>query len=112
MRTDIVYIENKLTLNGPARIARVTWTKSRRGVRYGELLLQSSKGHGFKSNYFDSETGDEYWVSRPRKDGLDRLYPGIVEIDDDASEEYWTRIRRQPDLVGQSRYRSEGKHRR
>jgi len=112
MRADIMYIERKLGLNGPARIGRVTWTKSRRGLRYGELLLQSSRGHGFKSNYFDTETGDEYWVSRPRRDGQDRLYPGTVEIDEDAREEYWTRLRRRPDLVNQMRYRSEGKHRR
>lgn len=112
MRTDIMYIEHKLNLNGPARIARVTWTKSRRGLRYRGLLLQSANGAGFKSNYIDAETGDEYWASRPRRDGNDRLYPGLVDIDSDVRSEYWTRIRRRPDLVAETRYRSEGKHRR
>ena len=112
MRTEVMYVEHKLGLNGPARIVRVTWTKSRRGIRCGSLLLQSANGSGFKSNYVDSESGDEYWVSRPRQDGCDRLYSGIVEIDDDAREEYWTRIRRRPDLVGDTRYHSAGKHRR
>lgn len=112
MRSELMYIEHKLALNGPARIGFATWTKSRRGLRYRGLLLLSAKGTGFKSNYFDADTGDEYWVSRPRKDGQDRLYPGTVEIDLDIREEYWTRIRRRPDLVGQTRYRSQGKHRR
>ena len=112
MRTDIMYLEHKLGLNGPARIARVTWTKSRRGLRYGHLLLQSANGSGFKSNYVDTETGDAYWASRPRRDGNDRLYPGLVDIDPDARDEYWTRIRRRPDLIIHTRYRSAGKHRR
>ena len=34
MRTEPMYIEHKLTLNGPARIGFATWTKSRRGLRY------------------------------------------------------------------------------
>ena len=107
-----MYIEHKLGLNGPASICRVTWTKSRRGLRCRGRLLLSARGGGFKSNYVDAETSDEYWVSRPRRDGNDRLYPGIVEVDEDAREEYWTLIRRRPDLAGECRYRSEGKHRR
>ena len=45
-----------------------------------------------------SHTGEEYWISGPRKDGADRLYgePGPVEIDEDAREEYWTRVRSEP----------------
>ena len=61
-------------------------------------LLQGSRvpepqGRGFKSNYFDTKTGDQYWISGPRKDGADRLYGERVpvEIDSDVREEYWSR---------------------
>jgi hypothetical protein len=109
MRTELMYLEHKLGLSGPARIVRATWTRSRRGLRYRGLLLQSLRGAGFKSNYIDVATGDEYWVSRPRKDGRDRLYPGVVFVDEDVREEYWTRIRGRPDLIGESRSRSEAR---
>jgi hypothetical protein len=67
-------------------------------------VVQSLKGSGFKSNYYDVETGDEYWISGPRKDGGDRLYgePIPVEIDDDVREEYWTQIRRLPGRAGET----------
>jgi len=110
MRVEILYIERKSGLSGPARIGRVTRTKSGRGVYYGGRLLRAMRGGGFKFNYVDAETGDEYWISRPRKDGQDRLYPGVVEIEEDAREEYWTVVRRRPDLIGETRFRSEGKY--
>jgi hypothetical protein len=34
----------------------------------------ASRGNGFKSNYFDVETGEHYWISGPRRDGKDALY--------------------------------------
>ena len=40
-----------------------------------------------------------YWISGPRKDGQDRLYPQStqpVEIDEDVREEYWRTIRGVP----------------
>ena len=51
-------------------------------------------------NYRDTETGERYWISGPRRDGLDRLYGRsalVVEIDDDVREEYWTEIRKKPE---------------
>jgi hypothetical protein len=43
-------------------------------------------------------TGDEYWVSGPKRDGTDRLYGERipVAIDDDVREEYWTEVRGRP----------------
>ena len=96
-RTRIMYVESKAgSLNGPARIGRVTFSKSGRSLTYGRHTFQSLNGSGFKANYFEVETGDEYWISGPRKDGRDRLYPEStqsVEIDDDVAVEYWTKIR-------------------
>lgn len=96
-KTRIVYIEDKSGgLNGPARIGRVTFSKSGRSLRYGERTFQTLSGGGFKANFVDVDTGDHFWISGPRKDGRDRLYDGSttpVEIDDDVSFEYWRDIR-------------------
>ncbi|MFP4003844.1 MAG: 1-deoxy-D-xylulose-5-phosphate synthase [Alphaproteobacteria bacterium] len=96
-KTRIMYIENKSeSLNGPARIGRVTFSKTGKSISYGGRTFQSLKGSGFKANYYDIETGEEFWISGPRKDGNDRLYPESsqpVEIDDDIAEEYWREIR-------------------
>jgi hypothetical protein len=96
-KTRIMYIEDKSDgLNGPARIGRVTMSKSGRSLHYGGRTFQSLGGQGFKANYFDVDTGDHFWISGPRKDGKDRLYDGSskpVEIDADVSDEYWREIR-------------------
>ena len=95
----IMYIEDKsASLNGPARIGRVTFSKTGKSIRYRGRTFRSLKGNGFKSNYYDVDTGEQFWISGPRKDGLDRLYPSStlsVRIDRDAAEEYWRDIRGQ-----------------
>lgn len=96
-KTRIMYIESKSGgLNGPARIGRVTFSKSGKSVSYRGRTFQSLKGRGFKANFVDTESGEEVWISGPRKDGQDRLYPQstiAVEVDDDVAEEYWRDIR-------------------
>lgn len=96
-KTRIMYIEDKSGgLNGPARIGRVTFSKSGRSLHYGKRTFQTFSGTGFKANFFDVDTGDQFWISGPRKDGRDRLYDGStkpVEIDNDVSDEYWRDIR-------------------
>ncbi len=101
MRSRIMSIESKAeSLQGPARIGRVTFTKSGKGIYYkGREFFRIS---GFKSNYAAVGTGEEYWISGPRRDGLDRLYgPSAlpVHIDDDVREEYWLQIRKKPECV-------------
>lgn len=94
--TRIMYIECKAdSLNGPARIGRVTFSKTGRTLQYRGRKFQKSKS-GYKWNHFDVETGEHYWISGPRRDGQDRLYQQStqpVEVDDDVREEYWTVIR-------------------
>jgi hypothetical protein len=99
MRTRIMYIEDKSGgLSGPARIGRVSFSKSGSTIYYNGRAFRSLKGAGFKANYVDVETGDEYWISGPRRDGADRLYgePVAVEVDEDVRQEYWSDIRGQP----------------
>jgi hypothetical protein len=94
-----MYIENKSeSLNGPARIGRVAFSKTGLTLYYRGKSFQSLKG-GYKANYFDVDTGEQYWISGCKKAGGDRLYvSGIpIEIDEDAREEYWTVIRGLPE---------------
>ncbi len=99
----IMYIESKAeSLNGPARIGRVTFSKTGLSIYYrGKKFLRIQ---GFKANYQDAETHDEYWISGPRRDGKDRLYVSNipVEIDEDVREGYWTEIRKKPELKNRS----------
>ncbi|HRE43360.1 MAG TPA: 1-deoxy-D-xylulose-5-phosphate synthase [Terricaulis sp.] len=92
-----MYIENKAAgLNGPARIGRVAFSKTGKSLTYQGRTFQSLKGKGFKANCVDLETGEYFWISGPRKDGQDRLYPESarpIEIDADVAEEYWRDIR-------------------
>lgn len=100
-----MYIESKATgLTGEARIGRVSFSKTGRTLYYRGRAFQSLRGSGFKANYYDVATGEEYWISGPRKDGADRLYgePVPVEIDEDVREEYWTHIRNEPHRVKNS----------
>ena len=82
---------------GPARIGRVTFSKTGKTVYYRGRSFRSLRGVGFKSNFIDVDSGEEFWISGPRKDGNDRLYGGGlgVEIDDDVANEYWATIRGQ-----------------
>jgi hypothetical protein len=48
------------------------------------------KGGGVVGNFFDTETGEEYWVSGVKKRGSNAhpAEPVTVAVDDDALEEY------------------------
>ena len=80
MLNRIMYIESKSAgLAGPARIGRVTFSKTGATLYYRGRQFQSLKGRGFKSNYRDIETGDEYRISGPGKDGQE---PKIQKSED------------------------------
>jgi len=102
----IMYIENKCGgLDGEGRIGWVELSRSKRTYVYrGRRLMKT--GSGYKYNCIDEQSGEAYWVSGPRRDGADKLYGGIVRIDEDARIEYWTRIREQPQLVELAEYRA------
>ena len=107
----IMYIERKDDgVTGPGRIGRVTFSKSGRTLYYRGQTFKSCDGAGSKCNYFDAETEIGYWISGCKKDGRDRLYPGIIEIDDDVREEYWTGIRGMPERKAQRVIRCSGKY--
>jgi len=76
--------------DGPAWIGRVEFSKSGRSVYYRGKALQRLTGGGVSGNYFDVETGEEYWISGPKKNRQDRHSTGggPVEIDEDVRVEY------------------------
>jgi len=110
-RTRIMYIERKVGITGPARIGCVTFSKSGKSVYYKGRRFETLAGKGgLKANFFDVETGDEYWISGCKKKGGDRLYPGTVEIDEDVAEEYWVKILNLPERKNERVIRCKGKY--
>ena len=80
---DIRYIELKTGYNddGPAWIGNVKESKSGQTVYFNNHAFK--KYNCTRGNYVDVETGEEYWISRPKKNGQDRHWAGhgIIVID-------------------------------
>ena len=94
----IMYIERKDgKTDRPGRIGWVELSRTARSYVYNGKRF--NKTNGYKYNCVEEETGVPYWISGPKKRGGDRLYGGVVEIDEDARVEYWTKIRRSPESV-------------
>lgn len=96
-RSRIMYIEDKSEgIVGDARIGRVYFSKTGKTLYYKSRKFKSLNGYGYKSNYFDVNNGDEFWISGPRKDRNDRLYGGSdgVVIDEDVKDEYRKLLRK------------------
>jgi hypothetical protein len=96
MKSRIMYVERKAEdITGAARIGRVSFSKSGKTLYFRRKTFQSLKGCGLTSDYYDIDSGDDYWISGCRRDGADRLYGERVpiSIDEDVREEYWTEIR-------------------
>ena len=107
----VMWIEDKSGgLAGPARIGWVEVKNGGKKIVYGDQTFLSLRGGGFKSNFYDVSTKDQYWISGCHRDGKDALYNTNVEIDDDALEEYWVRIRNCPEKIGTRKFRARGKY--
>jgi hypothetical protein len=80
------YIELKTGYqeDGPAWIGEVSQSQSGVTIYFNGLALKRSKGGGIRGNYFDVESGQEYWVSGLKRDGSDRLHPGQYPIQVEA----------------------------
>jgi len=92
----LMYVENKDgTLDGrEGRIGWVTFSKTGKTVYYRNRTLHKSKGQGIRGNFFDENTGEEYWVSGVKIRGSNAHWAEHtgIKVDDDAVEEY-NRIR-------------------
>lgn len=107
----VMWIEFKgENIVGPARIGWVKVSAKGKRLDYRDQTFRSLRGGGFKSNYYDIATDEEYWISGCHKDGRDALYATDVEIDDDALEEYWVNIRRRPSSKELKRFTASSKY--
>lgn len=88
MKSEIKYIELKsgYSDNGPAWIGHVEFSKSGKTVYFNNHAFKGN-GHGFSS---DIETGEKYWITGIKKDGLNRHWSGSgkVMIDKNVVDEY------------------------
>ena len=106
-----MWIEQKVDgIAGPARIGRVTYSKTGRSLTYRNQQFGRLGRKGFKANYVDLATGEQYWISGCHTDGRDALYSTTVEIDEDVRLEYWTKIRNKPEQSHVSSMPAPGKH--
>ncbi len=90
-RRRVMYVESKGgSIDGvQGRIGWVSFSKTGQTVYYRGRTLQ--RGGGVSGNFFDVESGEEYWVSGVKQRGSNThpVERGIrVEVDPDAVEEY------------------------
>lgn len=77
---DIKYIELKTGYsdNGPAWVGKVQINKSGNTIYFNNKAFR--KRRDIYSNYYDVETGEEYWISGVKKRGDDRHWAGGGKI--------------------------------
>ncbi len=75
---------------GPAWIARVRLSRSKTTVYFNGRALKKAKGGGVSGNYFDVESGEEFWISGIKKNGEDRHWAGsgLILVEARVVEEY------------------------
>ena len=97
-KTRIMYVECKASGDGRGRasIRRVRLSKTGRTIFIGGMGLKSCRGSGIYGNYMNPDTGIEYWISGPKRNGEDRHWAGggPVYVEPEVQEEYWRVIRK------------------
>ena len=114
-----MYIEQKTGKHaGEARIGRVTYSKSGRTIYYKDKVFLPTGGKGIYGNYdgYNRAAWDnwinkpieqsgccipgylgEFWISGPKKNGMDHHHAepqwNDTVIDEDVWDEYWHDIR-------------------
>jgi hypothetical protein len=86
-RHRLMYIELKAGYgdNGPAWISNVTFSKSGETIYFNNKALKKIRNGGIAGNFYDLETGDEYWVSGVKKKGSNRHWAGSGKIQIEVS---------------------------
>ena len=81
-KSRLMYIELKAGYrgNGPAWISHVTFSKSGETVYFNDKALKKLRNGGIAGNFYDLETGNEYWVSGVKKRGSNRHWAGSGKI--------------------------------
>jgi hypothetical protein len=105
MAERVMFLQLKTGFNtdkGPAWISSVRFTRSWRTAYWRGRTLRRFPGL-FDANFYDVETGEEFWLSGPHRDRSDVRYSGIrPEVDQDVREVYEAFLRGSP-LPGRER---------
>ncbi|WP_178983645.1 mannose-1-phosphate guanylyltransferase [Winogradskyella helgolandensis] len=74
MKTELKYIElvNGFSHDGPAWIGLASFSKSGKTVYFDGKAFQRVGSDRTGGNFYDIESGDEYWISGVKKDMSDR----------------------------------------
>ena len=74
MRTEIKYIElvNGFSHDGPAWIGLVSFSKSGKTIYFNGRAFQRIGSDRTAGNFYDIESGEEYWISGYKKNMSDR----------------------------------------
>lgn len=87
-----MYIEHKTDQSdrGEAWIGAVEYSKSGRTIYFNGQAFKAPRSGNFNHNFYDLETGEEYWISGVKKNGQDRHWcdGGRIKIDRAIVEEY------------------------
>jgi hypothetical protein len=80
MSKRLMYVELKsgYSDNGPAWIGLVSFSRTMTTIYFNNRAFK--KGRGAGSNFYDIETGDNYWISGVKKNGEDRHWAGNGKI--------------------------------
>ncbi|WP_185154866.1 hypothetical protein [Chryseolinea soli] len=91
MRTELAYVELKsgYSDNGPAWIGRGMYNRTGLTFYFNGRVFKKGPA-GTEGNYFDVQTGEEYWISGVKKKGGDRHWAGsgTIAIDSSVVEAY------------------------
>ncbi len=90
MARRIMFVQLKTghdTDRGPSWIGWVDFNRSWNTARFHGRELRRIRG--FDSNFRDVATGEEFWLSGPKRDRTDTRYgPATTIVEDDAREAY------------------------
>ena len=87
MKDRLIYVELKSghSDNGPAWIGISGSSKTGATIYSNGKAFRSMKGSGISANFFDIETGEEYWISGIKKNNQDRHWAGGGEVSIDRA---------------------------
>jgi len=82
MKTEIKYIEliTGFTHNGPAWIGLVSFSKTGKTLYFNGKAFQRVGSDRTRGNFYDIETGEEYWISGAKRNMNDRHIYGYGKI--------------------------------
>ncbi len=91
-----MYVELKSGFNddGPAWIGMASFSKTGRTIYFNGQAFQGGRIGG---NHHDMESGEVYWISGVKKDGMDRHWAGSgkIKIDKAVISEYLAIIKKE-----------------